>query len=68
MKIIQKLSFAELLVLLLLGVVGCGTTFSLNASGQYTNPSWAPPYSDGVRYYYLPEIETYYDLSNNDFI
>jgi hypothetical protein len=34
----------------------------------YQNPQWAPPYSQGVRYYYLPDIETYYDLSSHEFI
>ena len=35
---------------------------------SYTNPSWAPPYYQGVRYYYLPDIETYYDLSTGEFV
>ena len=34
----------------------------------YENPEWAPPYSSGIRYYYLPDIETYYDLSNQEFV
>jgi hypothetical protein len=35
---------------------------------QYANPTWAPAYYPGVRYYYIPDIETYYDLSNQDFV
>jgi len=35
---------------------------------RYENPSWAPPYVPGVRYYYLPDIETYYDLTTQQFI
>ena len=35
---------------------------------HYENPQWAPPYSAGVRYYYLPDIEAYYDLSARDFV
>jgi hypothetical protein len=35
---------------------------------SYDNPTWAPPYSQGVRYYYLPDIETYYDLSTGEFV
>jgi hypothetical protein len=35
---------------------------------HYTNPAWAPPYYEGARYYYLPDIESYYDLSTNEFI
>jgi hypothetical protein len=49
-------------------ISGCATTYPSTAGAQYSNPSWAPPYAAGVRYYYLPDIETYYDLSNNDFV
>jgi hypothetical protein len=35
---------------------------------NYQNPQWAPPYIAGVRYFYLPDIETYYDLSSQEFI
>ena len=35
---------------------------------QYTNPVWAPAYYSGVRYYYIPDIETFYDLTNQDFV
>lgn len=34
----------------------------------YENPEWAPDYYTGVRYYYLPDIEVYYDLTMRDFI
>jgi hypothetical protein len=34
----------------------------------YDNPQWAPPYFPGVRYYYLPDIETYYDLESQNFV
>lgn len=34
----------------------------------YDNPQWAPPYYPGVRYYYLPDIETYYDLESREFV
>lgn len=34
----------------------------------YENPQWAPPYYSGARYYYLPDIELYYDLSAREFI
>jgi hypothetical protein len=34
----------------------------------YENPQWAPPYYQGARYYYLPDIETYYDLYSREFI
>lgn len=32
------------------------------------NPRWAPPAYQGARYYYLPDIECYYDLSSDEFI
>lgn len=33
-------------------------------------PAWAPPYDDvqHVRYYYMPDIEVYFDLSNQEFV
>lgn len=34
----------------------------------YENPQWAPPYYSGARYYYLPDLELYYDLSNREYI
>ena len=39
-----------------------------SAQIRYDNPSWAPSYVQGVRYYYLPDIETYYDLSTGEFV
>lgn len=35
---------------------------------SYTNPAWAPAYHAGIRYYYFPDIEAYYDLQNRDFV
>lgn len=34
----------------------------------YNNPHWAPPYYPGARYYYLPDIECYYDLTTDEFV
>ncbi|MFZ4456383.1 MAG: hypothetical protein ACOYOT_09195 [Bacteroidales bacterium] len=34
----------------------------------YDNPAWAPTYYGGVRYYYFPDLEVYYDLQNRDFV
>jgi len=33
-------------------------------------PSWAPPYNNasGSQYYYLPDIECYYDVWHNEFV
>lgn len=35
---------------------------------SYENPQWAPPYYSGARYYYLPDLELYYDLGNREYI
>ena len=55
-------------VLLSLIQFGACTTPYISASVQYSNPAWAPSYYAGTRYYYLPDIETYYDLSDQDFV
>jgi hypothetical protein len=34
----------------------------------YQNPDWAPDYYTGTRYYYFPDQEMYYDLSNSRFV
>ncbi|MDD2799476.1 MAG: hypothetical protein PHV20_12870 [Bacteroidales bacterium] len=52
---------------------GCAIPFETVNSHQpvvvrYENPIWAPTYYSGVRYYYFPDLELYYDLSNQDFI
>jgi hypothetical protein len=37
-------------------------------TGHYENPQWAPPYYSGARYYYLPDLELYYDLAAQEYI
>ncbi len=37
-------------------------------SVTYDNPQWAPPYYSGARYYYLPDLELYYDLASREYI
>jgi hypothetical protein len=32
------------------------------------NPPWGPPVYPGIRYYYLPDIECYYDIYTREFI
>lgn len=34
----------------------------------YTKPVWGPTYYTGVRYYYFPDIEVYYDLSTSEYV
>ena len=43
---------------------------SQNDQMKYTPPPWAPIYENvnQVSYYYLPDIECYYDVSSQDFI
>jgi hypothetical protein len=67
-KLFKNLSIAILLTFILSGFTGCYSSSSLAVGEQYSNPAWAPPYYPGVRYYYLPDIEVYYDLSNQDFV
>jgi len=49
---------------------GCNTyrqgTYETQTS--YENPQWGPSFYDGTRYYYLPDIESYYDIYNREFI
>ena len=68
MRYCKKLIPVALVATVLFGLSGCGSAYPVSAGVSYANPEWAPPYSAGVRYYYLPDIETYYDLSNNDFV
>jgi hypothetical protein len=78
MKALQKISFVAIFMVLLSSLTSCGfssmsaqTPLQMQPPQQqigYQNPVWAPPYYPGVRYYYMPDIETYYDLSNQDFI
>ena len=68
MKIFKALQLTTLMAMTFYGITGCAATYSAGSGTAYSNPPWAPPYTAGVRYYYLPDIETYYDLSNNDFV
>jgi hypothetical protein len=51
--------------LLLAGVVASQLSVSVHTG---TSPSWGPAGYNEVRYYYLPEIETYYDVQTSRFI
>ena len=70
MKEIRKLTlwaFAVLLVSLFTVNNVSAVTSQLPPDG-YNNPVWAPPYFPGVRYYYLPDLETYYDIESQEFV
>jgi hypothetical protein len=51
---------------------GCNTyrpgTGTYETQTSYENPQWGPSYYNGTRYYYLPDIESYYDIYTQEFI
>ncbi len=49
---------------------GCNTyrQGTYESQTSYENPQWGPSYYDGTRYYYLPDIESYYDIYSREFI
>lgn len=49
---------------------GCNTyrQGTYESQTSYENPQWGPSYYDGTRYYYLPDIESYYDIYTREFI
>ena len=73
-KYISKSSIGLLLLFLTLSFTGCAsytTVTTDNGNYQeyaYNNPSWAPDYYPGARYYYLPDIEVYFDLATRHFV
>lgn len=68
MNFFKKISIGFALIFSIYALSGCGPGTYVTTGFQYTNPSWAPVYYSGVRYYYLPDIETYYDLSDQEFV
>jgi len=70
MNRLRELAVVALILLSASVFTGC-TALSYGTSGvvaNYDNPQWAPPYYSGARYYYIPDIECYYDLSSREFI
>jgi hypothetical protein len=69
----SRMSFTAFLLLIVLVLSGCSTMTVAQKAGLSINitlPSWAPHYENAnlVRYYYLPDIECYYDVRNREFI
>ncbi len=64
----KYISNIAIIVMMLVGISSCSSSYPATNEIQYSNPSWAPPYYTGVRYYYLPDIQSYYDLSYQDFV
>jgi hypothetical protein len=69
----KKLTASLLLVMAILYVcvfTGC-EPYRYSTTGPqtiYETPHWAPPVYSGIRYYYLPDIESYYDIHTREFI
>ena len=70
MKDLKKMMIVVVMLFSVSMFSGCDLyTYSVGSvHSRYDNPEWAPPYSEGVRYYYLPDIEAYYDLSARQFV
>jgi hypothetical protein len=70
MKLRRTLGIAVVLLLSASLFTGCMmmTPVRTISTGSYENPRWAPPYYSGARYYYLPDLELYYDLSAREYI
>lgn len=70
MKKIKELLVVAVMFLSITLFNGCNTyrqgTYGTQTS--YENPQWGPSYYDGTRYYYLPDIECYYDMYTREFI
>ena len=62
------LFFSVLLFVSLFSACDLYTYVPVSTQVSYDNPAWAPSYVQGVRYYYLPDIEAYYDLSDREFV
>jgi len=63
----MKISIGLLALFVVPGFVGCDTMGFTMSDAQTSPLDWGPGYSPGVNYYYLPDIEAYYDLTNRDF-
>lgn len=63
MKAIKLVVFG--IILFLAGTVQAQISVRLNLG---TQPQWAPVGYDDTRYYYLPDVEAYYDVQSSMFI
>ncbi len=78
-RIVQGISFRGILIIrifsvsLLVTLFSCTTPYMVRQNPEMVNitpPQWAPDYDNfnPVNYYYLPDIECYYDLRNREFV
>src|SRR5579863_6155194 len=58
-----KILFAGLML-----TMACSLQAQINISVNITPPDWGPAEATGVRYYFLPDIQVYYDASARVFI
>ena len=63
MKTLRLIAFG--IMLIFAGSMQGQVSVRLNVG---TPPQWGPAGYNGVRYYYLPDIESYYDVNNSTFI
>jgi hypothetical protein len=70
MKKLKESVLVVFVVLTLSVFTGCETyRYGTSVSQpEYVYPSWAPPVYSGIRYYYIPDIECYYDINTREFI
>jgi hypothetical protein len=69
-KLKDWLAVAFMLLSITILFNGCNTYRQGTYGSQtyYENPQWGPSYYEGTRYYYLPDIESYYDMYTGEFI
>ena len=53
--------------LILLATISIKAQVSVNINAG-SKPEWAPVVASDVEYYYLPEVDSYYDIRNGQFI
>jgi len=70
MKLLKPFVIAAFVLLTASMFSGCMTMMPTRTAptGHFENPQWAPPYYSGARYYYLPDLELYYDLASQEYI
>ena len=68
MKVLKNMGITIALALSAAVFSGCDTPLYITGGITYSNPAWAPPYHPGARYYYMPDIETYYDMADHQYI
>jgi hypothetical protein len=70
MKRLKEWSVVSVLLISITIFSGCNTyrQGTYGSQTSYENPQWGPSYYNGTRYYYLPDIESYYDIYTQEFI